>query len=529
MNMKAIRYPIGIQNFEKLRNEGAIYVDKTAYIRKLVETGNIYFLSRPRRFGKSLLLSTIHSFFEGRRDLFKGLDIDSWDEWDWGEYPVIHIDFNAKDYSYKESLWERIDEQLVEYERMYGITDAATSLDERFRLIIQTAADAIGKGAVVLIDEYDKPILDTLHDDSIKDFHRDTLRAFYSTLKSSDKYLKFCFLTGITKFGKLNVFSGLNNLEDISLWDAYAGICGITEEELHTNFDEGIKGCAAKWDCTVDEAYQIMKKHYDGYHFSPCLTDVYNPWSVLNATKQQFIDFYWNNTGGSTSFLYKLLVSNRLTPENLDNAKMHLMDLNGTTVDVTDAIPVFYQSGYLTIKSYDPQKMMFTLKYPNLEVERGFLMGLIPAYTGINKSLSNFTIENFVGDVNDGDPDSFLIRMQSFFEDFPYENALKTEKDFQTIIYCITRLMGLQVIIERHSARGSADMTIETKDYVYVIEFKIDKSPGVALEQIEQKGYALRFAGDSRKVFLIGVEFSLAERNITDWKIVDTKCLNSKP
>lgn len=516
--MKAPRYPIGIQDFEKLRREGAIYVDKTSYIRKLVETGNIYFLGRPRRFGKSLLLSTLHYFFEGRRDLFKGLDIDSWDAWDWVEYPVIHIDLNAKNYTYKESLEERINEQLSACEKKYAIVDVPASLDERLRNIIQKAYQSTGRGVVILIDEYDKPILDTIHDESIKNLHRDTLRAFYSSLKSSDKYLKFCFLTGITKFGQLNIFSGLNNLKDISLWNEYAGICGISEEELHRYFDAGVTACGEEWGCSVEDAYLRLKKNYDGYHFSPCLLDIYNPWSALNAIESKMIDTFWNQTGGGTSFLYKLLEARHITLSDLDNAKVSFEELKGTSVDITDAIPVLYQSGYLTIKNYDPERMTFALKYPNLEVERGFLRGLLPVYTGVNRG-SSFAINNFVDDVLQGDVDGFLERMQAFFEDFPYENSIKNEKQFQNIMYCIMRMMGLQVNIERHSARGSADMTIQTREYVYVIEFKVDKSPEAALEQIERKRYAEPFAKDPRRLIKVGVEFSLAERNITRWII----------
>lgn len=517
--MEYQKYPIGIQDFEKLRIADDLYIDKTGYLRKLIEYGTIYFLGRPRRFGKSLFLSTIDAFFKGKRELFKGLEIDSWEEWVWKEYPVIHIDLNAKDYTYKESLEEKINAQLIEYENKYSVESVDSSLDGRLSSLIKTAYSATGLGVVVLIDEYDKPILDTMHDDSLKNLHRDKLRAFYSSLKSCDKYLKFCFLTGITKFGQMNIFSGLNNLQDISLWDEFAGVCGITEEELHTNFETGIAGCAEKWMCSVEDAYRILKDNYDGYHFSPCLLDVYNPWSVLNAIQQKFINNYWNQTGGGTSFLYRLLEANKITLTNLDNAKAYLEDLNGSKVDIDDAIPILYQSGYLTIKSYNPDTRTFTLKYPNFEVERGFVRGLLPAYSGIRSSESLFIIDDFVNDVNQGNAEGFLERMQTFFEDFPYENAIKNEKQFQNIMYCIMRMMGLQTQVERHSARGSADMTILTYDYIYLIEFKIDKSPEEALEQIEKKGYAKPFAMDSRKLVKIGVEFSLEARNITAWKI----------
>lgn len=517
--MADVKYPIGIQNFEKLITNGYLYVDKTSYIRELVDKGSIYFLSRPRRFGKSLVLSTIHAFFEGKRELFKGLAIDEWDEWDWQEYPVIRIDLNAKDYTYKESLFEKINAQLAEYEAEYGAVSPDTSLDGRFRTVIAKAYEKTGRRVVVLIDEYDKPILDTLHDSALKTMHRDTLRAFYATLKSSDEYLKFCFLTGVTKFGQMNVFSGLNNINDISLSDRYAGICGITEAELHEYFDEGVQCCAKKWGYTEVEVYSTLKKNYDGYHFSPSLLDIYNPWSVLNVISKEFIDTYWNQTGGGLSFLYKLLETGNLQLSYLDNPIVTTQQMSGSQVDITDAIPVLYQTGYLTIESYNQERATFVLKYPNLEVETGFVEGLLPAYSGVSKSNSLFAINDFVSDVQNGDVDGFLERMQCFFEDFPYENALKKEKDFQNIMYCIAKMMGLQTKVELHSARGRADMAIETKDYVYVLEFKINKSPAEALAQIEEKGYAKPFEKDSRKVIKVGVEFSTETRNITNWLI----------
>lgn len=515
---KSVKYPIGIQNFEKLIEGGYLYIDKTSYIRDLVDNGAIYFLSRPRRFGKSLILSTLHAFFDGKRNLFKGLDIDNWDEWDWEPYPVIHIDLNAKDYTYKESLFERINENLIGYEREYNIYSPASSLDERLRQIISKAYQATRKRVVVLIDEYDKPILDTLHDDALKKQHRDTLRAFYASLKSMDQYLQFCFLTGVTKFGQMNVFSGLNNINDISLTDRYAGICGITEDELHKHFNEGVAICAKNWDSSVDEAYALLKKNYDGYHFSRLLLDVYNPWSVLNAISKGYVDSYWNQTGGGMSFLYKLLESGNIQLSNLDNTIVTPQQLTGSQVDITDVIPVLYQTGYLTLGGYNRERGTFQLKYPNLEVETGFVEGLLPAYSGVSKTNTIFAINEFVRDVENGDTDGFLERMQSFFEEFPYENALKKEKDFQNIMYCIAKLMGLQTDIEFHTARGRSDMIIRTTDYIYVMEFKVNKSPEEALAQIEEKGYALSFAKDSRMVIKVGVEFSTEQRNIMAWR-----------
>lgn len=517
--MKAIKYPIGVQNFERLRGEEFTYVDKTMYIRALVESGSVYFLSRPRRFGKSLLLSTMEAFFEGKRELFKGLDIDKWDEWGWEKYPVIHLDLNAKDYTFKESLREKINGILSVYEEKYGVEKGDLSIDERFRILIRKAYDITGKKVVVLVDEYDKPILDTIHDDNIKDLHRDSLRAFYSVLKSSDAYLKFCFLTGVTKFGQLNIFSGLNNIEDISLTDEYAGICGITEEELHQYFHEGVTDCARKWEKSTDESYAVLKSYYDGYHFSECLLDVYNPWSVLNAIKQKFINYYWNASGGSMSMVYKLIKNGKIQLTEFENVKCFIDDLQGTNVSFTDAIPLMYQTGYLTIKDLDMMSGIVNLKFPNYEVRRGFVKGLLPEYAGVRESQSVFAAREFVDDIRSGKVNTMLNRMKAFFADFPYENVLKTEKDFQNVMYCVMALMGLFVKVEQRSSLGSADMVVATEEYIYIFEFKVDKSPDDALRQIDERGYCEPFAADDRKLVKVGVEFSLSARNLKSWKI----------
>lgn len=517
--MSTDKYPIGIQDFEKIIEGGYIYVDKTAYIRKLIEQGSIYFLGRPRRFGKSLLLSTMHAFFEGKKALFKDLDIYQWHEWEWESYPVIHIDLNAKDYTHKNSVYEKINQQLQNYEKEYCVESPDGSLDSRFAALINAAYAHTGKKVVVLIDEYDKPIIDTIHDENLKDLHRNSLRAFYSTLKSCDRHLLFCFLTGVTRFGQMGVFSGLNNLNDISLTDEFAGICGVTEFELRTYFRNGVSGCSKQWNCEEEKAFLELKKHYDGYHFSPSLVDVYNPWSLLNAISKKFIDMYWNQTGGGLSFLYHLLAAGKVMLSDLDGVSVDIQDLRGGVLETYDPVSILYQAGYLTIKSYDSSTFTFVLKYPNYEVETGFVKGLLPIYSGVGVTESRFAINGFVKDIREGDVNGFLKRMQSFFEDFPYENSLKSEKDFQNIMYCVSAMMGLQTKVERHTSRGSIDMVIETPGYVYVMEFKINRSPEVALKQIEQKGYTVPYISDKRNIVRIGIEFSTEARNIVKWRI----------
>lgn len=514
-----MRYPIGVQSFSEIREGGFVYVDKTPYIRMLAEGSKYYFLSRPRRFGKSLFVSTLQAFFEGKRSLFKGLAIDGWKDWMWECHPVIHLDLNAKDYTYKESLYERIHEHLVKYEALYGISSIAASLDERFRNIIETAYKKTGLQVVVLIDEYDKPILDTAHDGRIKYLHHDSLRAFYSTLKSSDPYLKFCFLTGVTKFGQMNIFSGLNNIQDISILNDYSAICGISEEELHRYLKPGIESCAKEWDCTVNEVFAELKHYYDGYHFSPSLVDVYNPWSTLNAIGNRFIDMYWNSTGGGMAFMYKLLEKGSIILSELNDISVSIHQLRGINDNLSDAIPLLYQTGYLTIKDYNRKTNIFRLKFPNYEVETGFVSGLLPAYSGLSPFKSEFAVNEFVKDLSTGNAEGFLKRMQTFFEDFPNEHSLRKEEDFQNIMYCISKMMGLQVEVERHSARGNADMIILTDKYVYVMEFKVNRSPEDAMVQLETRGYAKPFEMGARQIIKAGIEFSTEKRNIAGWLI----------
>lgn len=522
--MCRLRYPIGIQNFEKLRRGGDVYVDKTAYIRQLIEDGSIFFLGRPRRFGKSLLLSTMHSFFSGERDLFKDLDIYNWKEWEWKRYPVIHIDLNAKDYTHSESLYNRINMQLEAYEKLYDANSSDNSLDGRFITLIQRAYEVTGLKVVVLIDEYDKPILDTMHDDSTADLHRDTLRAFYSSLKSSDRYLKFVFLTGITKFGQLNIFSGLNNLRDISLSQKYAGICGITDEELHRYFHIGVTRCAESWNCSISEAYESLKQNYDGYHFSADAPDVYNPWSVLNSLDQMDLREYWNTSGGNTSFLHKLIEANKLQITDLNGIECTADMLYGDSLNISNPVAILYQSGYLTIKSFKREKLQiyYTLGYPNKEVERGFINVMLEAYSHVGKERTSLDIRKFIRDVETGDCEAFLSRINAFFADFPYDNALEVEKHFQNVMYCIIKLMGLEVDIEYHTSNGRIDMLIKTRKFIYIIEFKRDSTPDEALRQISQRGYDTPFSKDPRTIIHAGVVFSTSLRRISDFKIISS-------
>lgn len=383
------KYPLGIQNFEKLRTEGWIYVDKTAYIYSLLQGGSYYFLSRPRRFGKSLFLSTLKAFFEGKRHLFQGLYIDRCEDVEWEEHPVIHIDLTGQDYSKgEESLFLRIDSQLNFYEKRYNIAARSSDLAIRFLELIRTAhEESGGKKIAVLIDEYDKPVLDTLHIHDLKDKHGATLSGFYSVLKAADEYLCFCFITGITKFRNLNIFSGLNNLQIISVDKPYDAICGITETELQNNFPEGIANLANKEKITIDETINLLKTNYDGYHFAPDSRDIYNPFSVLNALAKMEIQPFWFYSGTPT-FLVRFLQKQRVNLRHIEGAVIDQLTLVGANATSDDAVSLLYQAGYLTIKNFDNTTKTYTLGYPNLEVEESFMKVLLPAYSNLSDSES---------------------------------------------------------------------------------------------------------------------------------------------
>lgn len=370
-----IKYPIGIQNFEVLRTGDWFYIDKTKYIYRLLNTSKYFFLSRPRRFGKSLLLSTLRAYFEGKRELFKGLYIDSREDVSWDPHPVIYIDLNAKNYCGEDSLEDRLDTQLSAYEEIYGKNDRDRSPDGRFLYLIESVFKKTGKQVVVLIDEYDKPILDNIHMPETAMRNRDILAGFYSVLKTADQFLKFCFLTGITKFSHLNIFSGLNNLNNISLDEQFEGICGITRKELVDNLSEGVQNLASKEGVSFEEALELLKENYDGYHFSTNLEDVYNPFSLINCLSKSAIGSYWFATGTPTSLL-RQFVNLDIDVDRLNGIKAKFLDLE----DGGDENPVtlLYQSGYLTIKSFDRKTRRYTLGFPNREVEESFFDCLLP-------------------------------------------------------------------------------------------------------------------------------------------------------
>ena len=510
-------YPIGIQNFEKLRLGGYDYIDKTKWIYKLANTGSYYFLSRPRRFGKSLLLSTLEAYFEGKKELFEGLDIEKSEE-KWTKYPVLHLDLNAKKFDTTDDLIRLIDRQLLIYEAEYGSSDADRSIDDRFFTLIRLAYEKTGQRVVILIDEYDKPMLQAIGNEDLQKEYRETLKAFYGVMKSMDKYIRFALLTGVTKFGKVSVFSDLNNLDDISMDDRYIEICGITEQEIHACFEEELNKLGRSQNMTYDEVCRELQTRSDGYHFSENTIGIYNPFSLLNTFAKMKFGSYWFETG-TPSYLVELLKRHHYDLYRMAHEETSADVLNSIDSSSTNPIPVIYQSGYLTIKGYDPRFRVYRLGFPNKEVEEGFMEYLLPFYANVDKIESPFQIMKFVHEIEQGDYNAFFRRLQSFFADTPYELVRDLELHYQNVLFIVFKLIGFYVKAEYHTAEGRIDLMLQTDRFIYIMEFKLEGTANEALQQIEEKQYALPFIKDSRKLFKIGVNFSAKTRNIEEWKV----------
>lgn len=511
------KYPIGIQNFEKLRKDGYIYVDKTALIYQLVDSGSYYFLSRPRRFGKSLLMSTLEAYFEGKRELFEGLAIEKLEN-DWVKRPVLHLDLNTEKYENPESLEKILNDTLYQWEKKYGTEPTETSLPLRFKGIIRRACEQTGHRVAILVDEYDKPMLQAIGNEELQKSFRSTLQAFYSVIKTMDGSIKFVLLTGVTKFGKISVFSALNNLMDLSMWNKYVGLCGITEQELHDNFDEGIHELAQVQGMTVEQVCAELKECYDGYHFTENSIGIYNPFSLLNTFAKQKFGNYWFETGTPT-YLVELLKLHHYDLQHMANVETDEDTLNSVDSSSTNPIPVIYQSGYLTIKDYDRRFGTYYLGFPNREVDEGFMKFLLPYYADTNKVDVSFHITKFVREVETGDYDAFFCRLQSFFADTPYELVRELELHYQNVLFIVYKLIGFYVKAEYHTSQGRIDLVLQTDRFIYLMEFKFEGSAEEALRQINEKNYALPFAADPRKLFKIGINFSNEMRNIERWVV----------
>lgn len=510
-------YPIGIQSFGEIRKGGYIYIDKTRLIYNLSHSGKYYFLSRPRRFGKSLLLSTLEAYFLGKKGLFKDLAMEKLES-EWAEHTVFHLDLNSEKYDSKERLDGVLHDALCKWEDKYGKRESETSFSLRFQGIIQRAAQKAGRNVVILIDEYDKPMLQAIGNPELQTEFRNTLKAFYGVLKSCDAYIRFAMLTGVTKFGKVSVFSDLNNLMDISMLNKYATICGITNDELFEYFDEDIHQLSKALGLNYHETCDKLKLYYDGYHFSYKSTGIYNPFSLLNTFANMQLGNYWFETGTPT-YLVELMKQHNYAVSEIEHIVTSGPVLDCIDAASTDPVPIIYQSGYLTIQDYNEEFGNYTLGFPNREVEQGFMKFILPYYASVSVSKSSYEIQCFVNDVRRGHVDDFLSRLQTFFDDTPYELVREREIHYQNILYIVFKLMGFHTEVEYRTSHGRVDLVLKTSGYIYIMEFKLNGSAEEAISQINAKGYAQPFAKDGRKVIKVGINFSDKTRSIDKWII----------
>ena len=511
-------YPIGIQSFEKIRRDGYCYIDKTAKIYELVKTGSYYFLSRPRRFGKSLLVSTLEAYFQGKKELFDGLAMQELEK-DWETYPVLHLDFSGVTYDSKDTLLKTIDQKLSGWEEQFGITDTSGIPGLRFQKVIDAAYAKTGRQTAVLIDEYDKPIIDNLDNPDLQEYCRDVLQGFYSVLKAKDRYVRFGFLTGVTKIGKLSVFSGLNNLRDISMLPQYADICGISKKDLVRYFPESVRELAEACSMTVEDCYARLADMYDGYHFCEDSEGMYNPFSLLNTFASRKFGEYWFETGTPT-MLVKVMQKTSFDITTLSEEEADSALLSTVNTVFENPVPLLFQTGYLSVIGYDNEVGLYRLGFPNKEVKTGFLNFIFQYYIP-GEQVSGITLVSKIArTIRTGKPEEMMLLLEGLFARANYQIQGDAEKDFQYAMYIIFELLGEYVQTEKQTSNGRIDILLETDKYVYIIEIKTDSSANEALRQIEEKGYIKPFTADSRKVFKIGVSFSSRDRRIEDWKVV---------
>lgn len=516
---QARRYPVGIQTFSEIRERNYLYIDKTQYLVDFIDKGYKYvFLSRPRRFGKSLFASMIHAFYEGRKDLFEGLAIGEYEK-DWVKHPVLHFDMSAAKHMDTKQLDDYLDYLLLPYEKQFGTEenkDKAPNI--RFANIVKAAYEQTGRKVVLIIDEYDAPLLDVVHEEQNLAALRRATQNFYSPIKSLDPYLEFVFLTGITKFAQLSIFSELNNLFNISMYDKYSAICGISSEELHTQMLPDVERLAEHLHLSVDETFERLKRKYDGYHFSKNSEDVYNPFSLIKALASGDIGDYWFDSGTPT-YIIKLLQKYNVGLRDLTGQDAGVSDFDVSPENMTTVLPLLYQSGYLTIKHYDPMIDLYTLGYPNEEVRTGMVRSLAANYlTPAEGTNSSFVIK-FVKAVIADDMEQALTLMRAYLAGVSYRLSNKTERDVQTIFYLVFSLIGSFIKVEEESAHGRADVVITLPSVVYVMELKFDGSADAALRQIDEKGYLIPYTADGKRLVKVGVNYSSEEHTITEWRI----------
>ena len=511
-------YPIGLQTFEEIINKNLLYVDKTEYVYQMTHAGGKYFfLSRPRRFGKSLLTSTFRSYFEGRRDLFKGLAIERL-ETEWTEHPVLHFSMAGGKHMEKDQLERYLDFILEIQEKRFGINNATHDANTRLSNLIMTAYSKTGHQVVVLIDEYDAPLLDVVHEDEKLPQLRNVMRNFYSPLKDCEPYLRFVFLTGITKFSQMSIFSELNNIMNISMDDRYAGICGITNEELETQMSADVDALSEKLGATREETLAKLREYYDGYHFSAESPDVYNPFSLLNAMARGKLDYYWFSTGTPT-YLIEMLDKYHVMPSEIGGGDADKAEFDAPTERMTTIMPLLYQSGYITIKGYDAETDLYRLDIPNKEIRVGLYRSLLPNYIGMNTVRGTTTIAKMSALIRRGDMDGALGMLQAYLDTVPYCGNADSEGHYQQMMYVIFSILDNYVDVEVRTPRGRVDMVLRTATHIYLFELKLNRDAATAMRQIDLKEYPKRFMQSGLPVVKVGINFDVERRNITDWVV----------
>ena len=512
-----MKYPIGIQTFSEIITQGYVYVDKTEHVYNLAHGGKYYFLSRPRRFGKSLLVSTLDAYFSGKSELFKGLAIEKLEQ-DWKTYPVLRLSFGGTAYTEKQNLYDKLDAFFTSYEQIYDVKNVYTTYGERFNTLINAVYQTTGKQVVILIDEYDKPIVDNIDNQELMDYCRTQLQGMYSVMKEQDANIRFGFLTGVSKIGKLSVFSGLNNLKDISLVTRYNDICGISESELHEYFDDEIQAFSNRLKISKDECYTRLKAQYDGYRFSDEEAEgIYNPFSLLNALSDKSIKDYWFETA-TPSLLVKVIEQTSFDLSSISDLHTSATFLANADSIFDNPVPLLFQTGYLTIKDYNTDGRFYDLQFPNNEVKSGFFNYLLPFYAPIKAGVDDTLVYKLRMSLVSGDADGFMKQLHSLFARTPYQIQSDCEKDFQYAMFIIVQLLGIDIQAEYQTSDGRIDLLIRTDKFIYIIEIKLDGTADEALQQIEEKDYAAPFAADTRKIFKIGVNFDKQTRRLGDWK-----------
>lgn len=508
------KIPIGIQSFSKLIEGGFVYLDKTDMIYKIANTEACYFLSRPRRFGKSLTLSTLKAYFDGQKELFAGLKIEKL-ETKWEKYPVLHFDFNTSTYISVKEVQTRISYMLSQYEKVYGKDETAETNADRFESLVKAAALQTGKEVVVLVDEYDKPLINNISDENLKDEIRAVLKPFYGVLKTCDDYIKMAFITGVTKFSKVSLFSDVNNLTDISQERDFSKLCGITEQEIHEQLDGYVQLMADANNISKDDCYKELKRWYEGYHFSEDMIDIYNPFGLMKAFYSKKFAEHWFESGTPT-FLVKEIKKHNMSLVNLDRVECGENDISKIDNFAGNPVPLLFQSGYLTIKGYDKFFKTYILGMPNQEISEA-LPKFILNFNFPKTGTEDFSITNFARDVINGDIDGFMKRLCALLADSSYEIVGEAEKYFQNVFYLIFKLIGFYTEVERRTSDGRMDAVVKTPQHIYVFEFKVDKPAKEALDQINGKEYAIPFSVDGRKLYKIGVSFSSETRKVAEW------------